>query len=309
VGRKRDSEHGPESHSHVRRHPAHRDHGPSDGGVANGLLHLQRAVGNAAVTRLLIGARPQAIQRQFEEEASQREPAEGQLVEIASEQANPQPESENEFGEIDGAVISDVPPQAFVSRGRTGRATVYWAGGTGGRGNQGVGSIQQLVAPVYDSSPTARPGGLARAWVRPGTGKAKVIRSYIGVPAGNNSPYYITTRAMHRIDRHEVKHIRSSKGIHDSHIKPLERRMASRRGRRNALRSGATEADAIAALQTLVNWNPGVTGFATDDSTANTPGGTTDTTDQATPDFIADYGARTVRGRNYAHYVDIPPGP
>jgi hypothetical protein len=274
------------------------------------ILALQRAAGNAAVTALVSGSpRPAVIQRQFEEDQGQREPAQGQLIEMPSEQANPQPESQNEFGEIDGALISDVPPQAFVSGGRTGRTKVYWAGGTGGRGNQGVGSIQTLVAPVYESAAPASAGANARAWVRPGTGKAKVIRSYIGVPAGNNSPYYITTRAMHRIDRHEVKHIRSTKGFHDTHIKPLERRIISRRGRRHALSSGATEADAIAALQTFVNWNPGITGFGNDDTAANTPGGTTDTTDQATADFIADYGPRKVRSTNYAHYVDIPPGP
>jgi hypothetical protein len=279
--------------------------------VSEGLLHLQRVVGNAAVAHLLVGAPlPSAIQRQFEEQPEgASEPVLGEIVEITGEQANPQPAEQNEWGEIDGAMLSDVPPQAYVNGGRTGRAKVYWAGGTGGKGNQGVGSIQKLVAPVYESSPTARPGGNARAWVKPGTGKVKVIRSYIGVPGGNNSPYYITTRARNQIDRHEVKHIRSTKGIHDTHVKPLERRVSTRRGRGNALRSGATEAEAIAALQTLLDWNTGITGFANDDTTANTPGGTTDTTDSGTADFYHDYGPRTVRRVNYDHYIDTPPGP
>jgi hypothetical protein len=186
---------------------------------------------------------------------------------------------------------------------------VHWAGGGGGRGNQVTGSVTQ-VSPVIETSAPPAAGGTAKAWVRTGTGTARVTRSYIGVLTGaNGSNYYITAAGSSRIDRHEQAHTNSSRSIHDSNIVPLEQRVASHTGQANALNQGATENEARTALDTAINWSATLSTFSTQDTAANTPYGTVDTTDMAAADFIHDYGPQTVGGVAYAHYIDTPPGP
>ena len=114
---------------------------------------------------------------------------------------------------------------------------------------------------------------------------------------------------MARADRHEELHVQSSHSIHDTFISPLETRVGQRRGAARALTQGATRAEAITALQAATRWNDAVNGFSNGDTAANTPMGTTDTTDMARADFIRDYGPRAVGGTNFTHYIDTPPGP
>lgn len=120
---------------------------------------------------------------------------------------------------------------------------------------------------------------------------------------------YMTARAVARTDAHEVLHVQSSLAIHDRHIVPLEARVAAHTGEANALSSGAAAAEAQTALQNLINWNATITAFQNEDRAANTPMGTVDMADLASPTFIRDYGPRRVNGVNYAHYFDTPPGP
>jgi hypothetical protein len=136
-----------------------------------------------------------------------------------------------------------------------------------------------------------------------------VTRSYKGVQLGANATYYFTARACARADTHEQLHVASSRGIHNTNISPLETRVGTHRGESHALQSGATPAAAQTALIAFVNWNPSVIAFSTQDTAANTPMGSVDTTDMATATFIRDYGPRAVAGANFAHYIDTPPGP
>ena len=73
--------------------------------------------------------------------------------------------------------------------------------------------------------------------------------------------------------------------------------------------AGTTRAEAETALSNFINWNATIDAFRNDDTAANTPMGTVDTTDLASPTFIQDYGPRAVGAVNYAHYFDTPPGP
>jgi hypothetical protein len=167
-----------------------------------------------------------------------------------------------------------------------------------------------LVAPAYESRDPAAAGGQARAWIRAGTGTARVTRSYTGSLTGANGPtLYMTARAVARTDAHEVLHVNSSKSIHDSLIVPLEARIAQHTGEAKALSSGTTAAAARTALQAFINWDTTIATFRSNDTTANTPMGTVDTADLASPTFIRDYGPRQVNGVNYANYFDTPPGP
>ncbi|GAC1362844.1 MAG: hypothetical protein NVSMB32_03660 [Actinomycetota bacterium] len=290
------------------------------------VLSAQRTAGNRAVTSALQGGSTVSapflmsprvrIQRDFEDEGRQgqgeaRIPAgqsEGTPLAEDAETATPTPAGRNEWGEIDGSMQSDVVPHIFVDGGKTGVGLVNWAGGDGGAGNQGVGSIT-LVAPTYETGPPSTTGGLARAWIRPATGTATVTRSFKGVQQGANATYYFTARACARADVHEKKHVDSSRSIHNTNISPLQTRVGTHRGESHARASGATAADAQTALAAFVDWNTAITAFSTQDTTANTPSGTVDTADLAAADFIRDYGPRAVGGANFAHYIDTPPGP
>ena len=214
----------------------------------------------------------------------------------------------NEFGELGGTLDGGEAPHAFVNGGKVASGLVHWAGGNGGKGNQGVGSIT-LLAPVYKTAEPAAAGGQAKAWIEAGTGTTTVTRSYNGVNTGANGQYYITAGASARIDRHEERHITSTHAIYGTNILPLETRVRLRTGEANALVSGADGPAARAALQGIINWNASITTFSQADTTANTPGGTTDTVDSGSADFYRNYGPRAVGGTNYANYIDVPPGP
>jgi hypothetical protein len=309
---------------------------------------VQRAIGNAAMARLVaeagaagLGVRPALVETSVElgpDVGAEASPDGGPLPAPAEEAGAATPDGEgkageaefygaaaeghshaadgtpaledgpkNEFGEMEGDLTTGVPACLFVDGGRVGEGSVHWAGGTGGLGQQGVGDIQ-LVAPVYEGADPAPPQ-LAGAWIRPGTGTATVTRSFFGVLLGANGTYFFTARARARADVHERLHVAASRAEHDRHIAPLERRIAQHSGNANARFAGNTRAEAIDALRTFIDWNASVQRFRTADTAQNTPMGTVDTADLARADFIKDYGARTVRGVRYEHYMDQPPGP
>jgi hypothetical protein len=233
---------------------------------------------------------------------------EGEPMTIQPEGPDETPAPLNEDGLIDGEWTSEVAAHAFVNGGKTGTAIANWAGGAGGT-TPGIGSVT-TAAPVIDTTGPASAGQPAKAWVRAGTGTATVNRAYTGVLVGANGPnYYITARAAARIDRHEENHIAHSRTHHNTFIIPLETRIAQHTGQAKALNQGANVAAARTALGAFINWNNSITSFRNADNADNLPGGTVDTTDAASADFYRDYGARTVAGVNYAHYVDTPPGP
>ena len=295
-------------------------------GPVGALRSLQRTIGNRATRRLvqrlvadaersrpaargLLGLLAPTAPAPVQDEGKSGVGAFGAELAEASAGAPTLQQQFNKDGLLDGELGSDVVPTVFVNPGKTGAARAHFAGGAGGQGNQAAGAIT-VVAPTIDSADPPAAGGTARAWVRPGTGRATVTRSFTGVLAGRNGPaWYVTTRAALRADRHERLHVASSRGHHNTHIRPLETRVAPRTGTARALRSGTTRAAATAALVAELDWNTSITNFQTADTADNTPGGTVDTTDQARADFWADYGPRTVRGVAYAHYADIPPGP
>ncbi len=284
------------------------------------VLELQRLAGNEAVVELLRPRGPtpatMLVQRQFEDEGqtdeASIEPAAGDLVQpdLGEEAvaAEPVAAETNEFGEMDGSIDTGVAPHTFVNKGQVASAKWLHTGGTGGKGNEGVGSAD-LVAPIFDSAPPKKVGGDATARVRKGTGKVKVKRSFNGVKPGNNGTaawagsgggdVFVMWSAVERIAKHEAGHIKETKKFHDANIKPLEARV-------KATRKAPTEADAVAALQTFVDWNTSITNFATADTTMNTPGGTWDTTDQAKADFYHDKGPKTINKKAFAHFVEAP---
>ena len=278
------------------------------------ILQLQRIHGNRHVQRLVaqwtIASAAASLQRELEDEgATGAGPVEGVPVREEAEAAAPDLSNVNEDGEIDGTVTSGVVPHVFVNGGKKGSGIVHWVGGNGGSGLQDVAEID-LVAPVYENKDPTGKQTHGRGWIRAGTGKAKVKRSYRGVVVGPNGPTaYFTRRASARADAHEKLHVASSKTHHDANIKPLETRVSKHRMKPWAMKSGTTGAAAETALKTFVDWSTAIAAFTTADSADNTPMGTVDAADLAKPDFIRDYGPRTVKGVNYAHYYDVPPGP
>jgi len=286
------------------------------------ILNLQRTVGNRLVQRLVRGPAPSqptagrsrslfvptALEPMQDDGKSGVGPVGQELVETAPQESS-SPEQLNEEGLLDGELGSGVYPRVFTNSGKSGSSAAWFAGGAGGQGDQDVGSIT-VVAPTIESADPPAAGGTATAWVTAGTGTATVTRSFTGVLTGRNSAdWYITAMGAARVDKHERLHIASTKGHHDTHIKPLETRVAARTGVAKALSSGATKAAAASALVALLKWNASITSFTNADTTANTPGGPVDTADQATADSWRDYGPRAVGGVNYAHYADTPPGP
>ncbi len=260
----------------------------------------QRTIGNRATSAI--------IRREFEDQGEQLQEPRPVLEE--AESAAVTPEAVNEFGEIDGSIGSNVLPHAMFNRGQTGAEKWHHAGGgRGGTGNQPTGDAK-LTAPVYKSKP-ATATKPAKAWIKAGTGRVKVVRSWVGVVFGNNGEYkhapgltYVTWKAKMRIAKHEREHVKVTKQLHNTHIKPMEKRIAKYKGIGHKSMEGADEAAAIAALRAHVDWNTAVNGFANDDTTQNTPMGPVDTTDQAKPDFYFDFGPKKVWGKNYGHYVN-----
>lgn len=280
---------------------------------------LQRLVGNSAVAGELSSATccgATAVQREFEDQGQVGEGSLGasgpvsqpDLAEGGSGGGELMAEAVNEFGEMDGMLTTGTEVHAFVNRGKVATGTWHHCGGTGGKGNENTGS-STVVAPTYESSPPTAKGGPAKAWVRKGTGTVKVKRSWNGVVAGNNGTaawagsggglVFLRPSAVSRMGRHESGHVKETKKIHDTEIKPLEKRV-------KAKRTGATEAAAVTALQSHVNWNPTLTGFATKDTAVNAPGATFDTTDQAKADFYHDKGPKTIKGVAYGHLIEAP---
>jgi hypothetical protein len=284
------------------------------------VLELQRLAGNEAVVEWLKPHSPSpasmVVQREFGDEGqageATLEPAAGEVVQpdLGEDAAGAEPVSAetSEFGEMDGSIDSGVAPHTFINKGQVASAKWLHTGGSGGKGNEGVGSAD-LVAPIYESAPPKKAGGDATAKVKKGTGKVKVKRSYNGVKPGDNGTaawagsgggeVFVMWSAVARIAKHEAGHIKETKKFHDANIKPLEARV-------KATRKAATEAAAIAALQTHVDWNTSVTSFATADTAMNTPGGTFDTTDQAKADFYHDKGPKTINKKVFAHFVEAP---
>jgi hypothetical protein len=294
--------------------------GSRDSPLHSAILELQRLAGNGAVAELL---RPHSrapsglvVQREFTDEGETSDgPLEGAAVELVqpdlgedAEAADPVAAEANEFGEMDGSIDTGVEPHAFKNLGQVASAKWLHTGGTGGMGNQGVGSAD-LVAPIFDSAPPKKVGGDATAKVRAGTGKVKVKRSFNGVKPGDNGTavwagsgggdVFVMWSAVERIATHERGHIKETKKFHDANIKPLEARIKQ-------TRKAPTEAAAVTALQTFVDWNTSVTNFATADTTMNTPGGTWDTTDQAKANFYHDKGVKTINKKAFAHFVEAP---
>ncbi len=213
---------------------------------------------------------------------------------------------------INSKPLLQVVPHIFVNGGKTGTAAVWWGGGGGGggQGNQPVGDVTQ-VQPRIKTSRSGILGLYGRpvAWVERGTGTATVTRSYVGVLVGANGTYYITARAAAQIDRHEEDHVNSSRRHHDTYIAPLEERVAEHTGSANALEAGDTREAARAALENYIDWTASINSFVAADNADNYPMGAVDQADMADPNTKFDYGPREVDGVNYAHYVDIPPGP
>jgi hypothetical protein len=199
-------------------------------------------------------------------------------------------------------------PHAFTDGGMTGTGPVHWGGGTGGRGNQGVGSIQAQVAPVYES----RGNGLTSnsdAWVKAGTGTVQVTRSWVGVNSGDQgNGYFITPAAAARLNSHETLHVTNTKGHHDSLIVPLEARIAASAASGKGL--AWTQSGAIDALRAIIKWPETLRDFQTHDTTDNQPpSGTVDSTDLASGTYPVDVGPGTVGGTPVMHRVRMPGEP
>ena len=273
-------------------------------------MSIQRAAGNAAVASLM-------VQREFVDEGQTGEAPAGagagevvqpELGEEGGGSGSVSVEGKNEFGEMDGAIDTGLEVHAFKNSGQTATSQWHHAGGSGGKGNENTGAAD-LTAPSYETAAPKKAGAPAKAWVKKGTGKVKVKRSYTGVPKGDNGvahwagsgggQVYIAGSGVSRIAKHEAGHIAETKKIHDAKIKPLETRVGE-------TKTGATEADAQAAMQAHVDWNTSVSAFATDDTNMNGPGNTFDTTDQAKADFYHDKGPKKVGKIDYQHFIEAP---
>ena len=313
---------------------------------AAALLALQRSAGNHAVAAM--------VQRQFTDNDRQGEaplfgggapevvPEEGEadgdaeidtdgvaLVELDDDEeadgrgpapeAHPAGETEvaarSEFGEMDGAITSDLHACAMTDLDRTGEDLWHHCGGSGGKGVENLGDAT-LVAPSYKTGPSTRAGGKPKAWIEDGTGTVDVTRSFWGVPRGAQGAFvqpppgtvWMTSAAKARVDKHERTHAASQRAIHDRHVAPLEQRIAKRRGPDHPKR-GDTEKDALAALQAEIKWDDSIKAFADEEKAENSPLGPVDQRDMATADFYDSYGKRKIHGVVYTDYYDVPPGP
>jgi hypothetical protein len=199
--------------------------------------------------------------------------------------------------------------RAFVSGGQTG--TVPWGGGTGAgaRANEGVGSIQSQVAPIYDAAANATPPRFD-GWVRDATGTITVSRSYVGIASGNQgNGWWVTPAAAARINAHEVLHVNSTSALYAAHLVPLEARIAVRRRGLSGVNIGTNAADAQARVQTAVNWAATITAFQTADIAANDRMATVDTADRNSGTYPVDAGPGTVAGTAFTNRLRIPSEP
>lgn len=304
------------------------DAGPAGAAeIASLVPNLQRSYGNQYVSRLFsnlqrsraadvrVSAAPRPTpapgQGPAEEEEVAREAGPEAMAPELAREVDPRPGAVSERGPVVGTLDGKVISRAFVDGGSTGTDTVWWAGGgaKGAQGNQGVGTIQKEVKPVYDQAAPAGAGQKHTAWVRNGTGLVEVKRSYVSVKNGaNGSDWYITSKANTRIETHEKGHVNKSSDLYNQYIKPAEDAATRYTGKANAVEADSAEKCKSALLQ-KVKWASGMQSFKGTDRTQNIPGGTWDTQEQATADWYYDYGAKKVGQKNYAHYVDQTPGP
>jgi len=269
-------------------------------------LALQRSAGNRAVGALL------AVQREFEDQGKVatggfggKEPAEAAVTGSVDLPVNAE-------GLIDGQVQGTVAPHAFINAGKTGTFKWHHAGGNGGKGNENCGTLTSVAPTMLSAAPKG--GKPAKAWVGPGTGKIKVSRSYTGVTTGANGSFsdgsgsvYITSKASTRMDKHELEHVKKSKELHNTHLKPTLKQVAKYGGKTHSEATGSTEIAAKASLKTILNWNKAIQDFTAADIAANSPMAKVDLDDMArAPDFYDDYGPKKVKGTDYDHYYDYP---
>jgi hypothetical protein len=195
-------------------------------------------------------------------------------------------------------------PGAFLNVGQTG--TVVWAGGGGAgpHGNQAPGEVANPVAPVYESRSN---GTDADAWVRSGTGRIEVIRSWLGANAGDQgNGWFVTAAAAARLNAHETQHVASSQGFYNAHLGPLLARVADRS---LGLNVASTEEKAIGALRGIIRWPESVTAFQSADHAANKKMGTIDTADLNSGTYVVQAGPGTVAGKAYTQRLKIPSEP
>jgi hypothetical protein len=295
------------------------------------LTSLQHGAGNAHVQRLLrqeaegggagggggggaVGdeGATMSVQEEFVPEETQGMPDEDLHIAYVGP-------GEGEGGFTDGGQTGTAPyggeegghthapvPRAFTDGGMTG--TVVWAGGggAGAHGNEAVGSIQSQTAPTYEAKLNAASKD-ADAWVKAGTGKASVTRSWVGINSGDQgNGHYVTSGAATRINNHERLHVASTKGHHDTNIKPLETRIADKT---LGMGVSTTEAGAIAVLKGAIKWPESIKAFQDGDKADNTPMGPVDTGDIGTGTYPVDAGPGTVGGKNYQHRVRLKSEP
>ena len=200
-------------------------------------------------------------------------------------------------------------PRAFTNGGQTG--TVVWAGGggAGAHGNEGAGSIQTQVAPIYDAAANATPPKFD-GWVRAATGTIAVTRSWVGINSGDQgNGHYVTPAAAARINLHETLHAASTSVLYAAYLAPLEARIVAYRQGGSGVNIGTDAADAQARVQTAVSWAASLTAFQTADLASNRPGGPVDTTDVASGTYPVDIGPGTVGGVAFQHRVRTPSEP
>lgn len=276
------------------------------------LLTLQRCAGNHAVV---------SVMRDRDETSGQSGPvpasggngAAASETFVLTEEFVPTPDvgapdvaaGPAQVGFSDGGMVGVTPfrertdqedmsvPHVFTDGGQTG--TVPWAGGggAGARGNQGTGTLQTQVVPVFTGSPGPTAGRFSSR-ITPGTGLVAVTRSFVGAFAGNQgNGQWVSNNAVARINQHERNHVASSRGIYAANLTPLETRIANA-----ALGTdvGGTAAEAVTAHQAAINWVPTINAFSTADTAANkAPNGTVDTADVAAG-WIQNLGPGNVLG-------------
>jgi hypothetical protein len=197
-------------------------------------------------------------------------------------------------------------PRAFTNGGQTG--TVAWAGGggAGAPGNEGVGSVQAQVAPIYDAAANATPPNFD-GWVRAATGTISVTRSFVGVNSGDQgNGHFVTAGAAARINAHEVQHVNSTSGFYTTHLTPLEARVLAHRQGGSGVNIGTSGPDAQTKVKNIIKWPESVTAFQNADRAANTPMGPVDTADLASGTYPVDAGPGTVAGTAFQHRVRLP---
>ena len=295
-----------QSHKGVQRRPDSPSGGAtgSIGDAAAGARATVRNVGfaegEAALSPRVEGARPKG-DRPALIGAKGKEGAGTILPGGAARGGAPQLGPKNADGLVTGVVATQDQPRVFMNGGKTGSDTIYWSGGTGGRGEQFVSSIDVTLP----NTETASEGAQAKAWITPGTGSLSVKRSFKGVPDGDNGQYFITAAAAARVDVHEWLHVRSSERHHNAIIAPLEQRLAAVSGPANA-KGGTDEAQARTALYAYLSWNEALQQWIQADHLDNTPMMAVDQAELAAADFPRHLGPATVAGKAYMDYLAMP---